>query len=173
MLKLKKSSFLKSLCYLLVISILNLSFKSKAETVTLEAGTNLSVETISYLSSETLMAGLIIDFKVRQDVIVDDKVVIKAGSIAKGQVERVSPAKGIGKAGYIAVKMKSVEAVDGTQVSLTGGDLYNEGEDKQTLALVLGILVCILFLTIKGENAYIPSGYEVIPSVAISTKIEV
>jgi hypothetical protein len=36
----------------------------------------------------------------------------------------------------------------------------------------LGILVCILFLTMKGKNAEVPPGYEVNTSVAAATTIK-
>ena len=84
-----------------------------------------------------------VDFRVKTDVKVDNKVVIAAGAIAKGQVVRGQKAKGLGK----------------------------EGDDQQTLAIVLGVFVCILFLFLKGKNATVPSGFQLNSSVASTVTI--
>lgn len=168
----KKLNIIKPLSIILACSVLSLSFNTRKETVTLRAGTPIPMETTTALSSNYLIIGRTVDFKVTQDIMVDGNVVVPVGSIAKGQVIRVERAKGLGKAGYIAVEVKSVKAVDGTIVQLGGGDIYNEGEDKQTLAIVLGIAVCILFLTMKGKDALVPAGYDVTPLVAISAEID-
>lgn len=161
---------------ILAVSIMCLSFglKTNDQEVILRAGSGVSLETIEKLYSDRLLAGQLIDFRVTSDVLSENgEVVIPAGSLAKGQVMRVERAKGVGKAGFLEVQIKSVNAVDGTKVSLTGGDIYAEGEDKQTLAIVLGIFICILFLTIKGENAFVPSGYAVTGAVATNTRIQI
>ncbi len=113
-----------------------------------------------------------VDFKVRYDVKVDGITAIAAGAIAKGQVMRADKAKGLGKEGFVEILIKSVTAKDGQEVVLSGGNVYQQGQDKQTLALVLGILVCILFLTMKGKNAEVPAGYEVNSSVATATTVK-
>jgi hypothetical protein len=71
----------------------------------------------------------------------------------------------------VEVNIKSVTAVDGQQVILSGGT-YQEGEDRQTLAIILGVVVCILFLTMKGKDAEIPAGYSVDGTVAQNIEIE-
>jgi len=133
----------------------------------------IPLETVTILSSDLLTMGQNIDFRVSRDVSADGVVVIPAGSIARGQVMRAQHAKGLGKPGYVEVQIKSVQAVDGTDIFLSGGNLYQEGEDKQTLAIVLGVFVCILFLTLKGKEAMVPSGYQVTASVGANTTIAV
>lgn len=86
---------------------------------------------------------------------------------------RAQKAKGLGKQGFVEIQIKSVTAVDGQEVFLTGGNVYQEGEDKQTLSILLGVFVCILFLTMKGTNAQVPPGYQVNSSVATTTTIKV
>ena len=56
-------------------------------------------------------------------------------------------------------KITSVNAIDGQEVFLTGGSLSEEGDDKSTLAIVLGIFVCLLFLFKKGKDSVIPAGF--------------
>ena len=125
------------------------------------------------IQSDMVSVGQTIDFRVKYDVKVDDKTLIAAGSIAKGQVIRAQKAKGLGKEGFIEIQIKSVTAADGQEVFLTGGNVYQEGEDKQTLAIVLGIFVCILLLAIKGKDAQVPAGYQITSSVATTMKISI
>lgn len=112
-----------------------------------------------------------VDFRVKTDVKVDNKVVIAAGAIAKGQVVRGQKAKGLGKEGFVEIQIKSVRAVDGQEVYLSGGNVYQEGDDQQTLAIVLGVFVCILFLFLKGKNATVPPGFQLNSSVASTVTI--
>ena len=172
--KIQNSVFMKQFAVLLAAWFLTVSFKSsgKAEVV-LTAGTNIPLETISMIQSDLISIGQTIEFRVKYDVKVEGKVVVTAGSTAKGQVMRAQKAKGLGKEGFLEVQIKSVSAVDGQEIFLTGGNVYQEGEDKQTVAILLGLFVCILFLTMKGKNAQVPPGYQVTPSVATTMSIKV
>ncbi|WP_256010413.1 hypothetical protein [Desertivirga xinjiangensis] len=168
-----KSLQFRLVACLLIVATLSMSFRMRADGVVLNAGTSVILETATSLSSSTLAPGQIIDFKVRYDVKANEKTVIKAGSLARGQVLRVQKAKGLGKEGFVEIQLKSVKAVDGQEIPLTAGSIFHEGEDKQTLSIVLGVLVCILFLTMKGKNAEVPAGYETSGSVAVTTTINV
>ena len=141
--------------------------------VILNAGTTVSLETVSMIKSDLVTVGQSIDFLVKNDVKVDDKTVIPAGTIAKGQVIRAQKAKILGKPGFVEIEIKSVTAADGQEVFLTGGNVYQEGEDQETLALLLGLLVCILFLAVKGKNVQVPPGYQVNSSVATTMTIQI
>lgn len=157
---------------LLCAAFLFMSFRMRGTgEVVLNPGTAVSLETVSAIRSEAVSPGQMIDFRVRTDVKVGDEVVIRGGTLAKGQVMRAEKAKGIGKEGRVEVQIKSVQSVDGQEILLTGGNVYQEGEDKQTLSIVLGVLVCLLFLTMKGKNAEVPAGYAVSASTATLTKV--
>ncbi len=172
--KIQKSFFAKPIAMVLAASFLLMSFKMTGDgEETLNAGTNVSLETVSMIQSEFVSVGQTIDFRVKYDVKVDNKIVISAGAIAKGQVMRAQKAKGLGKEGFVEIQIKSVTAADGQEVFLTGGNVYQEGEDQQTLAIILGVFVCILFLTIKGKNAQVPPGYQVTSSVATTMSIKI
>jgi hypothetical protein len=172
--KILKSNYVKHCALLLAVSILSMSFKMPGNAdVVLNAGTNIPLETISMIQSDLVSVGQTIDFRVKYDVKVDGKVVVAAGAIAKGQVMRAQKAKGLGKEGFIEIQIKSVTAADGQEVFLTGGNVYQEGEDKQTLSILLGVFVCILFLTMKGKNAQVPPGYQVTTAVASTMTIKI
>ncbi len=159
---------------LMMISFANMSFRVNNQgDLLLTAGTPVALETIGVILSEGTTVGQIIDFKVRADVKVGDKVVIPAGSIAKGQVSRVQAPKGLGKEGFIEIQIKSVKAIDGQEVQLASGSVYKEGQDKAGLSIVLGIFVCVLFLLMKGKNAEIAPGYQIDATVASNVSIKV
>lgn len=172
--KIYQSKYVQRVAYLLTVCVLCMSFSiRKPLDVLLSAGTSVPLETTTLLRSDEVSIGQIVNFKVKTDVKVGDKVVIAAGSIAKGQVTRAQRAKGIGKEGYLEIQIKSVTATDGQEIFLGNSNLYQEGENKQTLSIVLGVLVCILFLTMKGKNAELAPGYQVLASVASNTTIKV
>ena len=169
------SQYAKFVAMTLAGCMMLMSFKmydGKPQAVVLTAGTTIPLETVSMIQSDLVSPGQMVDFKVSYDVKVDEVVVIPAGSIARGQVTRADKAKAIGKEGFVEIQIKSVQAVDGQEIFLTGGNVYQEGDNKQTLSIVLGVLVCILFLLIKGKNAVVPAGYEVSSTVATNTTIE-
>lgn len=172
---LKKKSVSKSLAVLMSLAILNLTTAAplNLETVVLNAGTIVPLETMNVISSENTNVGQTIDLRVTRDVKADGQTVIPAGSIAKGQIVRSDKAKGIGKAGFLEIQIKSITAVDGQEVYLSGGNINEEGEDKQTLAIVLGIFVCVLLLLIKGKNAEIQPGFSFNSNVATTMNIQV
>ena len=172
--KIQNSFFAKPVAVLLAFSFLFMSFTMKGDgSVVLNSGTNVSLETVSMIQSDMVSVGQTIDFRVKYDVKVDNKTVIAAGSIAKGQVMRAQKAKGLGKEGFVEIQIKSVTAVDGQEVFLTGGNVYQEGEDKQTLSILLGVFVCILFLKKKKKNAQVPPGYQISSSVATTMTISI
>lgn len=172
--KIQNSIFLKPTALMLAFYFSLMSFTMSSDgTVVINAGTKVSLETLSMIQSQFINVGQTIDFRVRTDIKVDDKVVIAAGAIAKGQVLRAQKAKGLGKQGFVEIQIKSVTAVDGQEVFLNGGNVYQEGEDQQTLAIVLGLVVCILFLTMKGKEAQVPAGFQVEPYVATSMTIKI
>lgn len=172
--KIQNSILAKPIAMFLAVSFLFMSFKTTANgQVSLNAGTTVALETVSMIQSDFVTVGQTIDFRVKYDVKAEGKTVVQAGAIAKGQVMRAQKAKGLGKEGFVEIQIKSVTAVDGQEVFLTGGNVYNEGEDKQTLSILLGVFVCILFLAMKGKNAQVPPGYQVSSSVATTTIIKI
>ncbi len=166
-----QSIYFKPSVLLMLIAVLSLSFTTAGDKVVLPAGAQILLENVGVIESSFVTVGQVIDFKVVYDIKVDQKVVVKAGTIAKGQVQRVEKNGAFGKPGKIEVAIKSVTAVDGQTIYLTGGNLSEEGADKQTLSIALGIFVCILCFFIKGKNATIPPGTQLNATVATETSI--
>lgn len=138
--------------------------------VTLKAGTPVALVTVNSVSSKNVVSGSVIDFKVVSDVISQGKVVIPAGTIAKGQVSNVSKASALGKGGELSVNLNTVNAIDGTLVPLSGATVSASGKDKVGLAVVCGLCTLVGFL-IHGQQAEVPAGAQVQAVVMSNTGI--
>ncbi|MFM6948980.1 MAG: hypothetical protein ACKOWQ_08205 [Aquirufa sp.] len=173
----KNTKISKITAVLILFCLSSFSFHSNAygnlaTEVNLPAGTRIELETVQTINSQTQI-GESIDFKVRADVSVDGKVVIKAGSIAKGTVMSSSKPKGLGKEGKVEIQVKNVTAADGKIVPLSASSISREGEDKATISILLGLFVCFLFLFMKGKDGVIPAGTTTDAVVASNMKIAV
>ncbi|MDT3369140.1 hypothetical protein [Macellibacteroides fermentans] len=170
--KLSNKCFLKSTALLLSFAMMFMSFTLPAGPVTLKSGSIIPLELLSTISSKDCRSGQMIDFKVTKDVVAEGKTVIPAGSIAKGQISRVKKSGLLGSEGQIEVVIRSVTAIDGTDVYLTGASLNDEGNNQVALSIVLTFL-CLFGFLIKGGNAEIPAGTLCNATVAGNTTINV
>ncbi|HTL47623.1 MAG TPA: DUF2085 domain-containing protein [Verrucomicrobiae bacterium] len=128
--------------------------------IQLKRGTPVAMRVTQMVSSETSHIGDLVHLEVLRDVTEDGKVMIAAGTPAEGEVVAASDRGFIGEPGRVGISVTSTTATDGQTVYLRS-TLHREGQDKQTLSLVLGILLCFLFLFMKGKEAEIMSGSEV------------
>ncbi|WP_310398172.1 hypothetical protein [Hymenobacter sp.] len=138
----------------------------------LKAGTLVVLETTTLLSSRDAQTGQTVGLRVKYDVMVSGRAVIKAGASGSAQVTSAEQRKGMGKEGSLAIKPTVVQAVDGQMVPLTGSGNTSAGNDTKGAAIGLAVVVSPLFLLKKGKDATIPAGYEMQASVASETTIE-
>lgn len=144
-----------------------------AAKVKLQSGTPVVLRLANSLSSETARVGDAVNFEVARNVEVDGKVVIRQGARAIGSIGSVEKSGIIGDPGKIMVSVQSVSAVDETNVPLRGS-VSQEGKSKQLLALLVGLLLCILGLfLVKGGNADVPANTEVKAYVDVDMQINV
>lgn len=78
-----------NLSLLLTIIIFLLASLAFAGKIIIKAGTPIPVKLLDDLSSEATTAGQIVRFEVTRNILVDDRVVIKAGSEVIGEVTYV------------------------------------------------------------------------------------
>ena len=143
--------------FLITIFSFNVSAPLFAATITLPAGTPVSIRIAETVSSETVMTGYPIRLEVASDVKKGGKIVIKSGASAIGTVTS-SVKKGIvGKPGEIAIQINSVTAVDGNTIPVTAHHV-NKGEDKSTMSLIVGLFLCIFVLFTKGGEGSLQAG---------------
>lgn len=148
------------------------SAANPAGEVILKAGTSIPLELVSTITSKNISSGSIIDFRVLSDVKADGKIVVPAGSLAKGQVSRVKKNSMFGGAGELEVAVRSVTAVDGTNIFLSSSSLSDEGDSRVVISVVL-FLVCLLGFLIKGGSAEIPAGTQCTATVGSNTSIAI
>jgi hypothetical protein len=125
--------------------------------VTIPDGTRVAVQALEGVSSESAKMGQTIRFEVVRDVMVNGNVVIKAGAPAIGEVLKAESKRAVGREGTLWVGIRYATAVDGTHVPRRAS-LEEKGEERFGLSIALGVVLCPLFLLMKGKEAAIPAG---------------
>ena len=143
-----------------------------AATVQVPAGTVVVATIDSTIDPKTVTVGQRINLRVANDITVNGQVVIAAGAPVVAEITQASGPGSIGKPAIIAVTLRSVTAVDGTVIALSG-QRAQEGENKQTSSLVVTILCCVLGLLLKGGEATLAAGTVVDGSTVTSAEVEV
>ena len=107
----------------------------------LPAGTTVVMETISELSSANMSAGQSVPLRVKYDVIVKGKVLIKGGAMASGQITSVEQRGGMGKKGSFNMRPTVAQSIDGQMIVLTNGGASMAGEGKAGSSIALAAVV--------------------------------
>lgn len=130
-----------------------------AQSLTVPAGTPVYGELDQSVSSKKrkTTVGDIIRAHAWRNVVVDGKVVIKAGAPMVVRVSHVKGAKVAGIKGDLELEAVSVRAADGTDIMLDGG--YDKsGKGRKALTITLFLLVAWPLIFIKGKQAKLDSG---------------
>jgi hypothetical protein len=153
------------LSLLLVAVVLSLGSLAYAAEVTIKAGTPIPVRLLDDLSSETATAGQLVRFETTRNIIVDDKIVIKAGSEVIGEVTHAQKTGSLGKEGSLSLVVQYATAVDGTRIPLRA-NLSNTGDER----VALSWMVCPF---IKGTPSRIPATTETKAYVDYDTVVKI
>jgi len=114
--------------------------------------------------------GYPVDGRVWQDVIVDGHTVIPAGTPLVLRISRLDGSSVGGGGGSLQVMAVSVKAIDGTEISLTGG-YGDEGNDRYGLARGLSMILWpSAFL--PGRRAVLDAGTVFDASIPADTRID-
>lgn len=146
---------------IIVLLFIGCLFANPSFAIPLKRGTPLIVRLTTSANSNRntpIMA------EVASDVIIAGEIVIVQGTPVILSTNK-RKAKGIGKAGYLQIGCISTAAVDGQTILLSGG-IEQDGENRQGVAIGLGVglgltflpLGGFFFLCIKGEKVDIPVG---------------
>ena len=142
------------------------------ETVKIPGGTRLVLAFENAVHPESAQIGQKVYLRVVNGVNVDGKIVILGAARATGEITHSQKKGAIGKPAVIGVMVRSVEAVDGTMIPISGVT-HIEGENKQSEALIVTILCCILGLMIQGGEAEIAAGTNMYATIDATTAVEV
>ncbi len=172
--RIKNSIISKSAALLLACSTFCMSFTTAGESkvVILKAGTPVALELISSIQSDKAKTGQMVDFRVISDIKAEGVVVIPAGTIAKGQIIDAEKSGIFGQPGELSVAIRSVTAIDGTNVPLMGTEFNDEGKDKLAISIIGG-LFCLFPFFMKGGKAEMPAGTQMQANVLSTTEINI
>ena len=93
----------------------------KADTVHLVDGMPVHLVLMDDLQGKELKVKQTVHFKVREDLVVDSKIIVKTGTAAIGHVETISKNGLLGKSGRLVLQFDYVDTVSGAKLSLRGG----------------------------------------------------
>jgi hypothetical protein len=138
-----------------------LAQESKEEPVKIKVPerTVIPVKLLQHLKGAALAVGQSIDFEVSMDIIIDRYVVIKRGAPAYATVTTAQKAGYVSQGGKLGFSMDHCKAVDGSRVYLKSV-IGREAEDQMGANIAASILICPLFLAMKGEEAELAVGSE-------------
>ena len=93
---------------------------ANTDSVLLADGTPIHLVLMDDLQGKELNAKQTVHFKVRQDLVIDSRLVVKTGSEAIGHIESVSKSGLLGKSGRLVLQFDHVESVAGVKIPLRG-----------------------------------------------------
>lgn len=120
-------------------------------------GTRLQIELTKELSSKKAKVGDSVPLKLVQNLIINDVVVIPAGSEVRGIVTKARKAGGLGRGGKLEFTVVSVNTINGVEVPLQ----YTKGEhgagDGGAVAVVAFVSI-VGGIFMKGKNVVYNEG---------------
>lgn len=145
------------------------SDKLNVDVVTVPKETLVRIKLLTDLDSAKSKVGDKVRYRVLDDVMIKDRLVIPAGTEGLGKVSEVTTAKRLGVDGRILVDFGSLPAIDGSPVSLIMEEKATEKNKSLELAAGAGMAGVILLggpiglagaWFIKGKDVVIPMGAE-------------
>lgn len=140
-----------------------------ATTLRLPANTVVELETLDAVSSKTSKPKDFFRLRVAEDVRVDGRVLIPAGTEALGQVVHAAKSGGGGKAGELILAARAIKLPRG-DVKLRSG-FGAAGQQRTGAALATSIAVGVFGLFVHGKELLLPAGTPVSARVAEDTDL--
>ena len=133
---------------------------AQAQEYLIPDGAELSVATTEEISSKTATEGDAVTFRVEEDLLVNNQVVIVKGTIAKGTITSAEKSGRLGKGGKLGIRVDSTATVDGQRVKLRASQ-GRVGDDKTGTTVALVVLFGVFGFLKKGSDAKIKAGTKV------------
>ena len=139
--------------------------------VTLQRGTEVELVLLHHINAQHTPVGSTVYLGVAEDVVADGQVVIPRGRFVEGTVEEVVKQRPLGRPGSASLSVRSVVAVDGTELPLSA-DFTAHGRDRlKTTVKTAVVLVGPLYLFSRGRMANVEKGSRFIATVAEDREI--
>lgn len=133
-------------------------------TVTLPKETLVKINLLTEIHSGNSRVGQRIRYRVVDDVMVDNRVVIPAGAEGEGQVTAVQAAGRFGQGGRVEIDWGSVPTIDGTPVVMAVSERAAEQNQELAVAasmagvVLLGPIGLVGGLFVQGQEHIVPVG---------------
>ncbi|HET6229190.1 MAG TPA: hypothetical protein VFE05_03865 [Longimicrobiaceae bacterium] len=125
--------------------------------VTLPEGTEFEATLEQALSSRTATEGDAVSLRVKDDVVLDGRTVVRSGAPVRGEVTQAQRSGRMGRGGQLNIRIQTTSAVDGQRVALRSAR-GKEGDDKVGSTVALTVLFGPIGLLKRGHDATIPAG---------------
>lgn len=140
------------------------------KTVTIPKNTLIKIKLLNTISSTESQLGQIINYKIVEDLIIEDSLVIPAGTTGTMKVESVQEAGSFGRDGKVKLEFSNLYSIDGSPITVELGE--EAGEKNKSLQLAVGVsLLGTLILSnpvgiiagffVKGKEEDLPAGTEI------------
>ena len=131
---------------------------SLAAPVLLKEGVPLALTVQERLVSGESEQGSKVTYKVERDVLdASGKVLIAAGSLARGKVVKSEGSGFFGRSGALNISVENVDAVDGSLVLLRSLR-DSTGNDQEDAVIIGGVLLSVFFIFMEGDDVRIEPG---------------
>lgn len=134
--------------------------------------TKLQVELTKALDSKNAHVGDPVKFKLLDNIIINDVVVIPAGTLANGSVTKARSAGGLGRNGKLEFSIDSIDTINNVQVPLTYSSSKSGQSDGGAVAVFAAVSI-IGGLFMKGTNVQCAEGTKIEAVVANDTDLNV
>lgn len=130
-----------------------------SQEITMPAGTEIPLTLTKEISSKVAERGDTIAFTVAKDIIVDNQMLIKQGTDAKGSVIYAEKGGYMGHSGKLAIQIESTTTVDGQPLKLRAAK-GGEGDSAAGSTITLSLLFGPFGLLKKGGDTTVKQGSE-------------
>lgn len=121
------------------------------------ADTILHVELMEEISSKSIKKGAPVPLKLQENLIVNDVIVVPAGTDVEGVVTQAKKNGMFGRSGKLEFSINSVKAINGVRIPLEYLTKKEAGSDGGAVAVATAVsLIGGLFM--KGKNVSFPAG---------------
>ncbi|MHC1789822.1 DUF2085 domain-containing protein [Solidesulfovibrio sp.] len=138
----------------------------QGSSIVIPGGTGVVLQLVGSVTTKESREGDAVPLYVVSPIRVKDYIVIRGGTPARGMISMAHAASSWGGAGELCVEAKSVQAIDGTEI-LISGITSRRGETSHgtsaAVAVGTGVLCLPLALTgaaVKGEEGRVMPGFE-------------
>ncbi len=143
---------------------------AQSKQVTIKAGTIVPMQSVNTVLARDVEEGQTVDFRVSQDIYVNDCCAIPRGTLVKGKVTEARKSSLAGTKGRLGINISGLTLANGDQIFFSNTDVRLSGKNRTPLAVITGLLLwpCIF---IPGTKAVMPAGYEVQGTVASTVNV--